>query len=79
MTNNINIIIYGTVDQVVLQISSILSKIFIDSDYNIKLSEIHWMSKRDGSVHCQIKIEKKIYSPIIEKNSLDYLLDINSN
>lgn len=41
MTNNINIIIYGTVDQVVLQISSILSKIFIDSDYNIKLSEIH--------------------------------------
>lgn len=78
MTNSINIIICGTGGQGVLYISNILSKIFVDSDYDIKVSEIHGMSKRGGSVNCEMRIGEKIYSPIIEENSLDYLLDLDS-
>ena len=36
------------------------------------------MSKRGGSVNCEMRIGEKIYSPIIEENSLDYLLDLDS-
>ncbi|MGL5558237.1 MAG: indolepyruvate oxidoreductase subunit beta, partial [Paraclostridium dentum] len=42
--------------------------------YDVRMSEIHGMSQRGGSVSSQVRYGDKVYSPVIEKGGADILV-----
>lgn len=74
MSQTTNILIAGVGGQGTVLAARILSRLLIAKGYDIKVSEIHGMSQRGGSVITQVRFGEKVYSPIIEPGSADYLL-----
>lgn len=72
--NEINIMIVGVGGQGTLLASRIIGNVAINSSYDVKLSEIHGMAQRGGSVITNVKMAEKVYSPIIEKGEADIIL-----
>lgn len=72
--NEVNIMIVGVGGQGTLLASRIIGNVAINSSYDVKLSEIHGMAQRGGSVVSSIKMAEKVYSPIIEKGEADIIL-----
>ena len=60
---NKNIVLIGVGGQGTILTSKILSKGLVDLGYDVKMTEIHGMSQRGGSVSTQIRYGEKIYSP----------------
>ena len=69
-----NIMIVGVGGQGTLLASRILGKVAIDEGYDCKVSEVHGMSQRGGSVETFVKFGKKVYSPIIGVGDADIIL-----
>ena len=69
-----NIMIVGVGGQGTLLASRILGNVIINEGYDIKLSEVHGMSQRGGSVVTYVKYSDKVYSPIIDKGEADVIL-----
>ena len=69
-----NIMIVGVGGQGTLLASRILGNIVIDEGYDVKVSEVHGMSQRGGSVVTYVKFVEKVYSPIIDKGEADIIL-----
>ena len=69
-----NIMIVGVGGQGTLLASRILGNIVIDEGYDVKVSEVHGMSPRGGSVVTYVKFGEKVYSPIIDKGEADIIL-----
>lgn len=69
-----NILLVGVGGQGTILISKILSKGFVESGYDVKMAEIHGMSQRGGTVTTQIRYGQKIYSPVIEKGTVDIII-----
>ena len=74
MKNNINIMIVGVGGQGSLLASKLLGRIFLDNDYDVKVSEVHGMSQRGGSVLTYVRVGEKVYSPIIDEGEADYVI-----
>jgi len=72
--NNLNILIVGVGGQGTLLASRLLGNVAMKRGYDVKVSEVHGMSQRGGSVVTYVKMGKKVYSPIIEKGEADILL-----
>ena len=70
----INILIVGVGGQGTLLTSRILAQVAVDLGYDVKVSEIHGMAQRGGSVVSQVRYGEKIYSPIISKGDADIIL-----
>ena len=66
--------IVGVGGQGTLLASRILGNVIISEGYDIKLSEVHGMSQRGGSVVTYVKFSDKVYSPIIDKGEADIIL-----
>ena len=69
-----NILIAGVGGQGTVLTAKVLSRLLIKKGYDIKVSEIHGMSQRGGSVVTQVRYGEKVYSPIIEPASADVIL-----
>ncbi|HHV16240.1 MAG TPA: indolepyruvate oxidoreductase subunit beta [Gelria sp.] len=69
-----NILIVGVGGQGTLLTSRILAQVAVDLGYDVKVSEIHGMAQRGGSVVSQVRYGEKIYSPIISKGGADIIL-----
>ena len=69
-----NIMIVGVGGQGTLLASRILGNTVINEGYDVKLSEVHGVSQRGGSVVTYVKYGKKVYSPIIDKGEADIIL-----
>ena len=69
-----NIMIVGVGGQGTLLASRILGNTLIDEGYDVKLSEVHGMSQRGGSVVTYVKYGDKVYSPIIDRGEADIIL-----
>lgn len=69
-----NILISAVGGQGALLASRILGKLAENLGKDIKLSEVHGMSQRGGSVVTYVKISDKVYSPVIEKGTADYII-----
>jgi indolepyruvate ferredoxin oxidoreductase beta subunit len=54
--------------------AKILCSALIKAGYDVKMTEIHGMSQRGGSVSSEIRFGDKIYSPVIEKGHADVLV-----
>lgn len=72
--SNTNIMIVGVGGQGTLLTSRILGDVALSSGLDVKVSEVHGMSQRGGSVVTYVKMGEKIYSPVIEKNEADIIL-----
>ena len=54
--------------------SKLLTTGLMNAGYDVKMSEIHGMSQRGGSVSSQVRYGKKVYSPVIEIGGADILV-----
>ena len=68
------IILVGVGGQGTITTSTILSKGLIEAGFDVKMSEIHGMSQRGGTVVTQIKYGEKVYSPIIGDGEADIIV-----
>ena len=69
-----DILIAGVGGQGTLLASRVLGKYALDMNLDCKLSEVHGMSQRGGSVITFVRIGEKINSPIIDTGSADVIL-----
>ena len=69
-----NVMIVGVGGQGTLLASRILGNTVIDLGYDVKVSEVHGMSQRGGSVCTYVKFSEKVYSPIIDEGEADIIL-----
>lgn len=69
-----NIMIVGVGGQGTLLASRIIGKTVISEGYDVKISEVHGMSQRGGSVVTYVKFGNKVYSPIIDRGEADIIL-----
>ena len=69
-----NIMIVGVGGQGTLLASRIIGNVVIEMGYDVKLSEVHGMSQRGGSVVTYVKYSDKVYSPIVDKGEADIIL-----
>lgn len=69
-----NILIAGVGGQGTVLTAKVLSRLLIKKGYDIKVSEIHGMSQRGGSVITQVRYGEKVYSPIIAPGTADFIL-----
>ena len=74
MKDSINIMIVGVGGQGSLLASKLLGKIFLENGFDVKVSEVHGMSQRGGSVLTYVRVGEKVYSPIIDEGEADYVI-----
>lgn len=73
-----NILLCGVGGQGIILASKILSIGLIKSGYDVKMSEVHGMAQRGGSVTTQVRYGEKVYSPIIGKGQADVLVSFET-
>ena len=76
--NNLNILIVGVGGQGTLLASRILGTIALRLGLECKLSEVHGMSQRGGSVVTHVKWGKDVFSPIVCQGDADYILSFET-
>ena len=69
-----SILLVGVVGQGTILASKILTQGLIENGYDVKMSEVHGMSQRSGSVSTQVRFGTKVYSPIIGEGTADILV-----
>ena len=69
-----NILIVGVGGQGALLASKTLGQVLLDAGYDVKVSEVHGMSQRGGSVVTYVRYGKKVYSPIVDKGQANYIV-----
>ncbi len=69
-----NILLVGVGGQGTILASKILTSGLMKAGYDVKMSEIHGMSQRGGSVSTQVRYGDKVYSPIVGKGSADVIV-----
>lgn len=72
---NKNIMIVGVGGQGSLLASKLLGNVVMASGYDVKVSEVHGMAQRGGSVVTYVKYsDKKVYSPVINEGEADMII-----
>lgn len=75
MANGVkNILLVGVGGQGIILASKVLSEGLINAGYDVKMSEVHGMAQRGGSVTTQVRYGEKVYSPIIGKGQADIIV-----
>ena len=69
-----NIMIVGVGGQGTLLTSRILGKLATGAGYDVKLSEVHGMAQRGGSVVTFVRYGEKVSEPIVEEGQADVLI-----
>ena len=72
--NTKSIMIVGVGGQGTLLASRLLGSVLVDQGYDVKVSEVHGMSQRGGSVVTYVKYGDEVYSPLVEKGEADIIL-----
>ena len=72
--NTRSIMIVGVGGQGTLLASKLLGNVLLKQGYDVKLSEVHGMSQRGGSVVTYVRYGDKVYSPIVDQGEADYIL-----
>lgn len=69
-----NIMIVGVGGQGSLLASKLLGCLLLGKGYDVKVSEVHGMSQRGGSVVTYVRYGEKVYSPVIDKGEADFIV-----
>ena len=70
----VNVMITGVGGQGSLLASKLLGRLLVDRGYDVKVSEVHGMSQRGGSVVTYVRFGDKVYSPIVDLGEADYIV-----
>ena len=71
MTQVKNILLCGVGGQGTILTSRILTEGLIRAGYDVKMSEVHGMAQRGGSVSTQVRYGDKVFSPLFGKGQAD--------
>ena len=74
MAETKNIMIVGVGGQGTLLTSRILGGITVENGYDVKLSEVHGMAQRGGSVVTYVRYGEKVTEPIVEEGQADVII-----
>ena len=69
-----NVMIVGVGGQGSLLASKLLGHLLTEEGYDVKVSEVHGMSQRGGSVVTYVRYGDKVYSPIVTEGECDYII-----
>lgn len=70
----LNVMVVGVGGQGTLLTSRIIGKTALKNGFDVKLSEVHGMAQRGGSVVTFVKIADKVYEPVVEEGKADILI-----
>ena len=73
-----NIMIVGVGGQGSLLASKLLGHLLMSQGYDVKVSEVHGMSQRGGSVVTYVRYGDKVYSPVIDKGEADFIVSFEA-
>jgi indolepyruvate ferredoxin oxidoreductase beta subunit len=79
MRKEANILFVGVGGQGTISASNLLSATLIELGYDVKMSEVHGMAQRGGSVSTQVRYGEKVHSPLIEKGTSDYIISFEKS
>ena len=69
-----SVMIVGVGGQGSLLASKLLGTLLVDEGYDVKVSEVHGMSQRGGSVVTYVRYGEKVYSPIVTEGEADVII-----
>ncbi|MCM1488604.1 MAG: indolepyruvate oxidoreductase subunit beta [Firmicutes bacterium] len=69
-----SVMIVGVGGQGSLLASRLLGTLLLDEGYDVKVSEVHGMSQRGGSVVTYVRFGSKVCSPVISKGEADFIV-----
>ncbi len=69
-----NVLLVGVGGQGTILAARILSGVLQEAGYDVKMSEVHGMSQRGGSVVTFVRYGDKVYSPLVDKGKADIIL-----
>lgn len=72
--NTKSVMIVGVGGQGSLLASKLLGRLLLDEGYDVKVSEVHGMSQRGGSVVTYVRFGEKVYSPIVTEGEADVII-----
>lgn len=71
-----NIIIAGVGGQGVITLTKIIAEAALVEGKDVKVSELHGLSQKGGSVQTHIRFGRKVYSPLITEEAADLVLSL---
>ena len=69
-----SVMIVGVGGQGSLLASKLLGRLLVDEGLDVKVSDVHGMSQRGGSVVTYVRFGEKVYSPIITQGEADIII-----
>lgn len=69
-----NIVIAGVGGQGTLLVSKLMGKYYMEKGFDVKVSEVHGMSQRGGSVVTYVRYGEKVYSPLVDQGEADIVM-----
>ena len=73
-----DLVIVGVGGQGTLLASKILGKLALQVGCGVKVSEVHGMSQRGGSVITHVRVGDEVHAPLVALGSADYLLSFEA-
>ena len=74
MTNTKNIMIVGVGGQGTLLTSRVIGKVALAKGFDVKISEVHGMAQRGGSVVTFVRFGDKVNEPVVEEGQADLII-----
>lgn len=74
MRKPVDVLMVGVGGQGTILASRVLAQTALEAGYDIKVSEIHGMAQRGGSVVTQVRLGEKVFSPLIPEGMADVVL-----
>jgi len=69
-----NILLVGVGGQGTILAAKILAEVAVLQGLDVKMSEVHGMAQRGGSVVTHVRMGEKVYSPLVEEGEADYIV-----
>ncbi len=73
-----NVMIVGVGGQGSLLASKILGALLTGEGFDVKVSEVHGMSQRGGSVVTYVRFGDKVYSPVVSDGEADFIVSFET-
>lgn len=74
-----NVVFAGLGGQGVVKASDIMADAVFRCGHDVKKAEVHGMSQRGGSVACDVRYGKEVFSPMVPAGKTDYLVVLSSD
>lgn len=71
-----SIMVTGAGGQGILLAGDVLAEVALQAGLDVKKSEIRGLSRRFGSVWCQVRCAEKVHSPVRGRGAIDYLVSL---